>query len=128
MPHKGIIELVEALPAIREVVQIFVIGQRALFGERFSQCWKSWDRSPGLSARHARLDFLPGNCAIKLAEVVVFPYRDSNESSSAAVRMAISGRCNIAITPVDVFSDIAAGCFVLPGQESSDLAEACLIY
>ena len=42
------------------------------------------------------------------------------------MRMAISGRCNIAITPVDVFADIAAGCFVLPGQESSDLAEGLL--
>jgi len=58
--------------------------------------------------------------------VVVFPYRDSDESSSAAVRMAISGRCNIAITPVDVFSDIASGCFVLPGQESPDLARGLL--
>ena len=74
-------------------------------------------------------DFLPDEeslALLKLAEVVVFPYRDSNESSSAAVRMAISGRCNIAITPVNVFADIAAGCFVLPGQESSDLAEGLL--
>ena len=135
MPHKGIIELVEALPAIREVQpDAHLLLVNALYSESVSgpvleELERTIDRLD-LSAHVTHVsDFLPDEeslALLKLAEVVVFPYRDSNESSSAAVRMAISGRCNIAITPVDVFSDIAAGCFVLPGQESSDLAEGLL--
>ena len=77
-----------------------------------------------LSARHVS-DFLPDELGATKAQVVVFPYRDSNLSSSAAV----SGHkraLQCAITPVNVFADIAAGCFVLQ-VESSDLAEVCLI-
>lgn len=135
MPHKGVVELVEALPAILQVrpnahlLLVNAIYSESVSGPVLEELEQTINRLD-LSAYVTHVsDFLPDEeslALLSLAEVVVFPYRDSNESSSAAVRMAISGRCNIAITPVDVFADIAAGCFVLPGQESSDLAEGLL--
>ena len=135
MPHKGIIELVEALPAILEVEpKAHLLLVNALYSESVSEpLLEELEQAIERLALAGHIthvpDFLPDEeslALLKLAEVVVFPYRDSDESSSAAVRMAISGRCNIAITPVDVFADIASGCFVLPGQESPDLARGLL--
>jgi hypothetical protein len=61
-----------------------------------------------------------------LADIVVFPYRSSEESSSAAVRMGISARSCIAVTPVALFSDIASACYQLPGESPVDLAAGVL--
>lgn len=135
MPHKGVVELVEALPAILQVrpdahlLLVNAFYSESVSGPVLEELEQTITRL-GLSAHVTHVsDFLSDEeslALLSLAEVVVFPYRDSNESSSAAVRMAISGRCSIAITPVDVFADIATGCFVLPGQESSALAEGLL--
>ena len=60
---------------------------------------------------------------LKSADLVVYPYQESTESSSAAVRMAISGRCLVAITPLSIFADVASACITLPGVTPKALAK-----
>ena len=59
---------------------------------------------------------------LSLADLVVFPYQHSEESSSAAVRMAITARRPIATTPLPLFADVAAAVQLLPGTDAPALA------
>lgn len=135
MPHKGIIELVESMPEIlagEPSAHLLLVN--AYYSESVSKplCEELQALIERLDlADHVTLitDFLSDEESVtllKLADVVVFPYRESNESSSAAVRMAISSGCPIAITPVRLFADVASACVTLPGLTPSELAAGLL--
>ena len=55
-------------------------------------------------------DFLPDETSLSLlaeCDLVVLPYDNSSESSSAAVRAAIASRASVAVTPVSIFDAVA---------------------
>ena len=69
-------------------------------------------------------EFLDDNVAIStLAEcdLVVFPYQKTKESASGAARMAIAAGVPIAVTPLEIFSDLE-GAIELPGIASEDIS------
>ena len=71
-------------------------------------------------------DFLPESESFHLledADLIVFPYRESNESSSAAVRYGLVTGIPIVTTPVGIFEDVNAAVFTLPGTDASEMAE-----
>ena len=49
------------------------------------------------------------------ADLVVFPYQTTQESSSAAVRHAIASGAPVAVTPLAIFEDVAPAVIELPG-------------
>ena len=131
MPHKGLAELVEAMPAIlAEEPAAHLLLVNAHYSDSVSEPLSNQldelIEGLGLADHVTRItDFLSDEesmTLLKLADVVVFPYRDSNESASAAVRMAISGQCPIAISPVPLFADVASSCITLPGLDPPELA------
>lgn len=70
--------------------------------------------------------FLPEAESFRLleqADCIVFPYRESNESSSAAVRYGLATGRPIAVTPVNIFEDVSPAVFTLPGTDAADMAE-----
>ena len=130
MPHKGVLELVESMPYVLDAQpQAHLLLVNATYPGSASASLKEQ-----IEARVGELgiadhvtfiaDYLSdaeSMALLKLAEVVVFPYQHSDESSSAAVRMAISGRCPIAITPLKIFDDVAQSCVTLPGVTPSEI-------
>tara|TARA_Y100000746_G_scaffold72652_1_gene60722 strand:+ start:2415 stop:3470 length:1056 start_codon:yes stop_codon:yes gene_type:complete len=69
-------------------------------------------------------EFLDDDVAIStLAEcdLVVFPYQKTKESASGAARMAIAAGVPIAVTPLEIFSDLE-GAIELPGIASEDIS------
>lgn len=56
------------------------------------------------------------------AALAVFPYQNSSESSSGAVRMAIAAGCAIATTPLGIFEDVKEISYQFRGRHSEDLA------
>jgi len=56
------------------------------------------------------------------ADIVVYGYQDTGESSSAAVRMGLASRRPVAVTPSEIFTDVRASVFVLPGHTPEDIA------
>ena len=79
-------------------------------------------------ANHVTLEsrFLPeADCAalISLAEVVVFPYQNTEESASAAVRMALATGSAIATTPLPIFQDLTGVTYSLSGTTAADIAQ-----
>ena len=55
------------------------------------------------------------------ADLVVYPYKNTGESSSAAVRMAIAAKTHIAVTPQAIFDEVKDFSFMFDGDTVSDL-------
>jgi glycosyltransferase involved in cell wall biosynthesis len=60
---------------------------------------------------------------LRSADVIVFPYQRSGESSSAAVRMGLASGRPVAVTPLPIFDDVKEATFPLPGCTPQQLAK-----
>jgi glycosyltransferase involved in cell wall biosynthesis len=56
------------------------------------------------------------------ADLVVFPYQDTGESASGAVRYGLASGRPVAVTPLAIFDDIGSAAFRLPGQGAAEIA------
>ena len=55
-------------------------------------------------------------------DLIVYPYRTTGESSSAAVRMAIASQTNIAVTPQSIFDEVKDFVFMFDSDTIEDMA------
>ncbi|MGQ9830941.1 MAG: glycosyltransferase family 4 protein [Thermochromatium sp.] len=132
MPHKGLSQMIEALPElIARHPNLHLLMINAWYSAAASDAELKALRARilelGLS-EHVTLetDYLSDQDCIArlaLADLIVFPYQHTQESSSAAVRMAISAGRPIAVTPLDFFADVEPAVLRLPGTAPADLAE-----
>ena len=70
-------------------------------------------------------EYLPDDESLLLleaADVVVYPYQDTLESSSAAVRFGLASGRPVAVTPLPIFTETADATFKLPGLSARDIA------
>ncbi|MFZ6658585.1 glycosyltransferase family 4 protein [Undibacterium sp. TJN19] len=56
------------------------------------------------------------------ADLIVYPYQQTQESSSAAVRMGLASGRPVAVTPLSIFNDVKDAVHVLPGTEPDEMA------
>jgi len=63
---------------------------------------------------------------LSLADVIVFPYQRTQESSSAAVRWGLATGKPVLCTPLAIFEDVAAAVHFLPGTAPSELCAGLL--
>jgi glycosyltransferase involved in cell wall biosynthesis len=55
-------------------------------------------------------------------DLVILPYRETTESSSAAARMAIASRAPVAVTSIPIFEELDDAVLCLPGDKANNLA------
>lgn len=132
LPGKGLPELIEAFALLAKtdpLVRLKLVN--ALYPSpvsdaELSRC-QSLITSFGLEGRvELETRFLSEDDALdKLAEVnlVIFPYQETRESSSAAVRLGIASGRPVAVTPLSVFEDVSGAVFRLPGVTAPELAQ-----
>ncbi|MGK9234966.1 glycosyltransferase [Inquilinus limosus] len=131
LPHKGLRELIEATAALRRADgRYHLLMLNALYPGSESRgeheaCRQLIDRL-GL-AQHVTLitDFLDeATILAKLAaaDVVVFPYQDTQESASGAVRLGLASSTPVAATPLPIFDDVSAVVERLPGCGPREIA------
>ena len=65
---------------------------------------------------------------ISKARLAIFPYKDTGESASGAVRYALSTNIDILVTPINIFNDVKECGFVLNGFEAEDIAKGIIKY
>ena len=68
-------------------------------------------------------DFLDDDVAISTlakCDLLVFPYQNTKESASGAVRMGVASGVPIAVTPIPIFEDIV-GAIKLRGKTVDDI-------
>ncbi len=127
LPHKGLQALIHAVFLLDEVHLLLV---NALYPVPDSvsekQACENIIEELGLRDRVTFVtDFLSDDESLRwlqMADLVVYPYQQTQESSSAAVRMGIASGRPVAITPLPIFDDVREVVHVLPGFGSEQLA------
>jgi len=135
MPHKGVSALIEALPSI----QAKIPGARlrlvnALFSndasvQELERCQKLVTRLGLSDSVEFHTDYLENEESLQLlrgCDAIVFPYQETSEAASGAVRLALGANRPIATTPIQIFEELGSGRFVLPGASSDDIARGLI--
>ncbi len=131
MPHKGLLQLLEAMPELlRTQPQLHLLMVNAYYSDAASagELARIKQRIAALGLGNSvtlKTDFLPEAESIALlavADLVVFPYQNTEESSSAAVRMALAAGRPVAVTPLHIFDDVTDAVDILPGTGAPALA------
>lgn len=139
LPHKGIRELIEAFERLqREDIKKLgthlsskLLIMTALYPGEISQeegrlCRVMIENSPFKENITLETDYLDESeilCRLARADVIVYPYQNTQESSSAAVRMGLATGQPVATTPLDIFEDVAEVVYTLPGTSPRDIAQ-----
>ncbi|SDT84681.1 glycosyltransferase [Desulfobacula phenolica] len=131
LPHKGLEQLIQAFSVLRKTrSDVHLLMVNALYPDRVSDETKL--RCSELIKQH-RLhncvtlitEFLEDEKSFALldtAAMVVFPYQETAESASGAVRYGIATRRPVVCTPLEIFSDVRDIVHFLPGTSSGDIA------
>lgn len=131
LPDKGFAQLIEAFGLLREThPELRLLMLNAAYpafvsDEEQRQCRAAIGNSPHRDAITLVTDFLSDDevhARLREADLIVFPYQKSGESSSAAVRFGLASGRPVACTPLSVFRDVAAATHQLPGITPKALA------
>ncbi|MBK1692015.1 glycosyltransferase [Ectothiorhodospira mobilis] len=131
LPHKGFPELIEAchrrLQAGDDLHLLMVTARYPvdLSAELIHKARRRI-RELGMEDRVTLVDdFLEDSHSLghlRHAHLIVFPYQETGESSSAAVRMGLAADRPVAVTPLAIFDDVRDATHRLPGTGPDDLA------
>ncbi len=132
LPHKGLLELIEAVALLNQngqKVRLYMVNAEYPVPESAALIQKAKEKISvlGLSDQVQMItDFLPDDESLSLladADLIVFPYQDTGESSSAAVHYGLATGRPIAVTPLSIFDDVASAAHTLPGHTPSQIAQ-----
>jgi len=131
LPHKGLPELVEAVALLAgQGHDVHLKMVNAEFPNPVSRA-----QIDLVTARIAALgvgdrvtlitDFLSDDdslAALADAHLVVFPYQETGESASGAVRYGLASGKPVAVTPIPIFDDVRRATFTLPATTAEGIA------
>ena len=132
LPHKGLPQLLEAAHILRKRGLAFRLEMMNArypldISREVLDTLHTMVESLGLGEYVRVVDeFLPERETLKRlsgASLVLFPYQESGESSSAAVRYALAANAPVAVTPLNIFDDLRGAVFRLPGTDARSLAD-----
>jgi glycosyltransferase involved in cell wall biosynthesis len=131
LPHKGLVELVRAVDLLRKqgsairlrlVNAEYPIPASAEIVAEIRRLISSLGLEDFVETHH---DYLSDEQSLKLlqeAALIVFPYQESGESASGAVRYGLSARRPVAVTPIPIFTELGDAVHRLPGSRPEELA------
>jgi len=131
LPHKGIHSLIEALSDLRRTypgARLRLVNSEypaPVSASEIMRCKALAERLGLMGAIEWHTDFLPHEASIALlaqCDVVVLPYEDTNEASSAAARSALSSRRPVVVTPIQIFEELGSAAYRLPGGDAARIS------
>jgi O-antigen biosynthesis alpha-1,2-mannosyltransferase len=131
LPHKGLIELVEAIAILKkrgENIKLRMVNAEypAPVSTQLVEELKLLVRSLGIDDCVEMItDFLSDDKSLSMlseASLIIFPYQQTGESASGAVRYGLATKRPIAVTPLSIFDDIGDSAFRFSGTGSNDIA------
>lgn len=132
LPHKGLLELINAVALLRANDQNVSLNMlNAEYPNSDSQALVQEARlmiqALGLT-QHVKLtsDFLSDEeslLQLRQSDLVVYPYQETGESASAAVRFGLVAMKPVAVTPLAIFDDVSQAVFRLPGFTAEQIAK-----
>jgi O-antigen biosynthesis alpha-1,2-mannosyltransferase len=132
LPHKGLLELIEAVSML--LIQGHDVCLRLVNAEYpIPDSPALIEQARQLIGRrqlgnHCELytDYLSDAQSLALLEtcdLIVFPYQHTGESASGAVRYGLTSGRPVAVTPLEIFDDVAPAVQQLPGTSPQAIAE-----
>lgn len=132
LPHKGIRQLIQAFSElVKGDKNLHLMLLNALYPASVSSDEEKACRDLILELEleaHVSLmtDFLSESGTQEIladADLIVFPYQQTQESSSAAVRVGLATGKPVAVTPLAIFADVDNAVHRLPGTSSQEIFE-----
>ena len=131
LPHKGFHELIDAIFILKqEGMDVHLLMLNAMYDAPISRelvdsaklkiSQQEFENTISIVS-----DFLSEDMTIRMmknANLIIFPYQETGESSSAAVRMGLASGVPVAVTPLSIFDDVNEVVFKLPGTNPDMLA------
>lgn len=131
LPHKGLPQLIQAYAQMRQQdPRLHLLLLNALYPvpesqQEYENCQRLIQELGIADHVTFKTDFLPDEACVtylQAADLIVYPYQQTQESSSAAVRMGIASGVPVAVTPLSIFDDVGDAVYRLPGVSSTELA------
>ncbi len=131
LPHKGLQEMIEAVRLMHErgrKVRLKMVNAQYPIdaSAELLEAIKRQIANYGLSNFvEMHVSFLPDTESLALltdSDLIVFPYQQTSESASGAVRYGMAVERPVAVTPLPIFNDLDGATFRMPGTSPSDLA------
>jgi len=132
LPHKGIDNLILAVASLRasgmpaRLLLVNALYPHPTSSEYLARCQSLVAESGIVEHVIFESDFLPNEISLtRLAacDILVFPYGNTVESSSAAVRMGLASRRPVLCSPQPIFADVADAVVFLDGDSPEDIAQ-----
>ena len=133
LPHKGTLELVDAVDALRsEFPDILLLAQCAGYPNQESREYEATIRARirdrGLEENVLLLtDYLPDDTArslLRASDVIVLPYQETGESSSASLRFVLPLGRAVVVTDQPIFDDARGVVEVAGAVDAAGIGEA----
>jgi glycosyltransferase involved in cell wall biosynthesis len=130
LPHKGAKELILAFDRLHNnnpslhlmlINALYPIKDSTQLRDECSQLIKQLDLNAHVTMINDYLTDQESILLLKCADLIVFPYQDTQESSSAAVRHGIASLKPVACTPLPIFDDVKHIVHMLPGTSPQQL-------
>jgi len=132
LPHKGLPEMLSALrllhdrgrPArLRMVNAEYPVPVSAALIEELKKQVRESGLSDSVELHNRFLSDADSMALLSDSDLIVFPYQDTAESASGAVRYGMAVERPVAVTPLPIFSDLEGATFQMPGTSPADLAD-----
>jgi glycosyltransferase involved in cell wall biosynthesis/SAM-dependent methyltransferase len=133
LPHKGILELLEAIVQLRnEHAEVGLLAQCALHSDPISYKFEKQVRNRieelHLSDRVLlSTEFIrPEEAALflQLCDVLVLPYKHTTESASGAIRFALAAGRPVITTQASIFDDVDGTTYRIASNAPGEIAKA----
>ena len=134
LPNKGFQELIKSIPMIKEQgydVKLDLLT--SIYNDEYKWFYeelKNLISTLGLqNIISINGDYLSNQKSLDIlssTDLIIFPYQNTNESSSAAVRHGLASGAPVAVTPLHIFDDVSDVVHFLPGRSPSEIASGVL--
>jgi glycosyltransferase involved in cell wall biosynthesis len=132
LPHKGLLELIEAISILRNQnvsVKLNMLNaeypapESRLMIDKAKKLISDLKLNDAITLCADFLDDYESLNKLSQSDLILFPYQNTGESASGAVRYGLSAGIPVAVTPLSIFEDVDSVVFKLPGQSSQHIAE-----
>jgi glycosyltransferase involved in cell wall biosynthesis len=131
LPHKGMQSLIRAFASLAQhneklhLLLVTSLYPASVSDDELRDCQKliaQFNLAARVTLHTDYLTDTESQILLQTADLIVYPYQQTLESSSAAVRMGLAAGKPVAVTPLSIFDDVIDAVHVLPGSTPETLA------
>jgi O-antigen biosynthesis alpha-1,2-mannosyltransferase len=132
LPHKGLVELVQAVRILKQrgqPVRLRLVNaeypnvESAQLMKQLKELLIKLEIDDLVEMHTEFLEDQESLALLSDADLLLFPYQETGESSSAAARYGLAARRPVAVTPLGIFEDLGNAAFRFSGTTSEHIAQ-----